>query len=103
MLPSRRMALTLLLVVASFSFVRQEDATAKNSAHSTYQVRIGVDFYYKGFVVNKFFPDKLTIHVGDSVRWTNVTSFRPQTVTFGPALFIRPSCARMVPRPILSW
>jgi plastocyanin len=58
---------------------------AANASH-LYQVNIGVDFYYRSIVVNEFFPDKLTIHAGDRVRFTNITGSRPQTVTFGPIL-----------------
>ena len=39
-----------------------------------------------GVEVNKFFPDKLTIHPGDRVQFTNVLGSIPQTVTFGPLL-----------------
>jgi plastocyanin len=85
--PGKGFASTLLLGGVLLASASPVTADAKSGAHATYQVRIGVDFYYKGFVVNKYFPDKLTIHVGDSVRWTNVTSFRPQTVTFGPVLY----------------
>ena len=51
-----------------------------------YHVKISVDFFYAGVEVNAFFPNKLTIHAGDSVQWTNQRGPRPQTVTFGPVL-----------------
>ncbi len=51
-----------------------------------WHVKVGVDFFYSGLEINKFFPDLLTIHQGDSVQWTNQSTFRAQTVTFGPIL-----------------
>ncbi len=58
-----------------------------------YHVTIGVDVPYGLMAVNEFLPGRLTIHVGDSVQWTNADGGEPQTVTFGsvdytPALFL---------------
>ncbi len=49
-----------------------------------YRVDIGAVMPYAVLRVNKFLPDKLTIHAGDSVQWTNRAPSYPQTVTFGP-------------------
>ncbi len=58
-------------------------ATRAQQAHQ-YHVSIGVDATYAALTVNKYVPDKLTIHPGDSVTWTNAVGGEPQTVTFGP-------------------
>jgi len=79
----------LLLVLAPALAPRCVGASTASSAVAAghlYQVNIGVDFFYKSIVINEFFPDKLTIHVGDRVRFTNIVPSRPQTVTFGPIL-----------------
>jgi len=58
-----------------------------------YHVTIGIDVPYGLMAVNEFLPGKLTVHVGDSVQWTNADGSEPQTVTLGsvdytPALFL---------------
>ena len=58
-----------------------------------YHVTIGVDVPYGLMAVNEFLPGRLTVHVGDSVQWTNADGSEPQTVTLGsvdytPALFL---------------
>ncbi len=50
-----------------------------------YHVTIGVNAPYSLFAANEFLPGRLTVHVGDSVQWTNADAGEPQTVTFGPA------------------
>ncbi len=61
---------------------------AQAPSHATrphlYHVTIGVDSPYGLMTVNEFLPGRLTVHVGDSVQWTNANGAEPQTVTFGP-------------------
>jgi plastocyanin len=71
---------------AADSMVQQTHA----ASGQLYTITIGTDFFYRGFVLNKFFPDKLVVHVGDSVRWLNSQPARPQTVTFGSLLSTPP-------------
>jgi plastocyanin len=40
--------------------------------------------------VNKYIPDLLVIHQGDSVEWTNLVGKRAQTVSFGPVVVTPP-------------
>ena len=101
----RRTALAVMLV-SSLALTPRVLGSAQarvGAAPVNYSVNIGVDFFYHGFVINKFFPDHITIHVGDSVTWLNLTPDRPQTVTFGPpentpALIVRSDVAEINPR-----
>lgn len=84
-----RLAIAAGLVLAPGSLLhttRVEMAHAKTARPHLWRVNIGVGFFYSGLVVNKFAPDTLKIHAGDSVRWDNISVGRPQTVTFGPIL-----------------
>ncbi len=61
-----------------------------------YHVTIGINAPYALLEANVFLPGRLTVHVGDSVRWTNADGGEPQTVTFGsvdytPSLFLSAS------------
>jgi len=58
--------------------------TARQARPHLYRVAIGVNTSLPVLTVNKFVPDRLIIHVGDSVQWTNAVPNEPQTVTFGP-------------------
>jgi len=49
-----------------------------------YHVTIGINAPYALLAANIFLPGKLTVHVGDSVQWTNADGSEPQTITFGP-------------------
>jgi len=67
-----------------------------------YHVTIGIDAPYALMSVHEFLPGKLTVHVGDSVQWTNAAAGDPQTITFGPidytpALFLSANNAQVSP------
>lgn len=59
-------------------------ANLQRVRHHLYRVDIGVNTQNPTLQINKFVPDTLTIHAGDSVEWTNAVPNMPQTVTFGP-------------------
>lgn len=85
-------AATVLLVIGAIP-ADNGDVTAAARPH-LYQIDIGVNVFWNSVTVNQFNPAKLTIRVGDSVRWTNVVLRQPQTVTFGPPLVTPPLITR---------
>lgn len=98
----RNGAVAALVAVLPFS-AAVATRTISPAAHPHhYHVTIGVDSPYGLLSVNEFLPGKLTIHVGDSVTWTNANGAAPQTVTFGPidytpALFLSANDAQVSP------
>ncbi|HLZ70080.1 MAG TPA: hypothetical protein VKV26_09265 [Dehalococcoidia bacterium] len=55
-------------------------------AATVWGVQVSGDVAAEGIMANAFFPGALTVHQGDSVRWTWATILAPHTVTFpGPA------------------
>ncbi len=77
----RLLPLTLVVVFAlmlSMAFVASADGPAPAR---TYDVKVGLGDVNKGVEVMAFFPDTVTIHVGDTVRWTQNTN-EIHTVTF---------------------
>ncbi len=88
------------LVVADGLAVAPAASTA--ASHHLYHVAIGVDLPYPLLEINKFVPDHLTVHVGDSVQFTNINGNSPQTITFGsvtntPALIIDSNAGEINP------
>src|SRR5512146_544660 len=56
-------------------------SAAQVAASQTYGVLVGLENANTGVEVNSYFPSNLTIHVGDTVRWTQNTN-EIHTVTF---------------------
>ena len=72
--PTRTLLAAAMVAVAMVGQAGTTHALQRAHAPASqlWDVTIGVDFFYRGFVVDKFFPDKLVIHAGDKVRWTNL-------------------------------
>ncbi len=51
-------------------------------AAQSWDVQVSGDVEADNLTVNAFLPSSLTVHVGDSVRWTLASQFAPHTVTF---------------------
>ena len=76
--------LAVLLLLLAFATTAQ--ATTRHHPR-TYAVLVGAENAHRGIDVMAFFPDSITIHVGDTVRWIQ-NSNEIHTVTFlggGPA------------------
>lgn len=56
-------------------------ASAVQGKGNTYTVYVGAENAKQGTDLNRFYPSKLTIHVGDTVKWV-ANSFELHTVTF---------------------
>jgi len=74
----------LVALPIDVSIGRVMDVGAARAKTRLYHVSIGVNTGRAALIVNKFLPDRLTIHAGDSVQFTNNVGSVPQTVTFGP-------------------
>jgi plastocyanin len=85
---------TVMATIAAAWPLRDAGGSARAAARAQqphlYHAVIGVNVFYPSLTVEKFVPDSLVIHAGDSVQWTNVITNSPQTVTFGPILVTPP-------------
>jgi plastocyanin len=72
-----------LLDVGGAAIAQAEAKTATPAADSptTWDVAAGVGGLTSARVM-RFFPEEVTVKVGDTVRWTNMTDGEPHTVTF---------------------
>jgi plastocyanin len=59
-------------------------ALTQSSAPQTYTVLVGFENVQQGYDVMSFFPNVVTVHVGDSVHW-KINSNEIHTVSFGYA------------------
>lgn len=71
----------LVGLVFNFTPVLAQSGEAQVVHHRTYTVEVGAEYAPMGIDVEQFFPNKLTIHVGDSVLWRLRTN-EIHTVTF---------------------
>jgi plastocyanin len=80
---SFRLGLRLIIAVTLAMGVvgRAEPLIAVASAATDWDVQVGSDVLDAGLTVNGFLPSALTIHVGDTVVWTQASSLVPHTVT----------------------
>jgi plastocyanin len=77
-----RRSTVVVLAVAMLALVLATGATAKPAAGPhTYTVLVGAESVHRGVDVMAYFPDKLTINVGDTVHWVQ-NSNEIHTVTF---------------------
>jgi plastocyanin len=77
-----RRSTVAVLAVALLTLVLAAGAVAKPSAGPhTYTVLVGAESAHRGVDVMAYFPDKLTIHMGDTVHWAQ-NSNEIHTVTF---------------------
>ncbi len=73
---------TLALVVLAVFIAPPTHVT---HAADVWDVQLSGDVAAEGIMANAFFPGTLTVHQGDSVRWTWATTLAPHTVSFpGP-------------------
>ena len=77
---SLRVIAALLITAASLGMPIAASANPGNSAQ-TYTVLVGAENVARGTSVMAYFPDSLTIHVGDTVLWKQKTH-EIHTVTF---------------------
>jgi len=92
----------LTLSVASYAATKAPASRAR-----TFRIMVGMENSQIGIGINAFFPDSVTIHVGDTVRWRQ-NSNEIHTVTFlagtTPAALIIPATdagAPSTPSPLL--
>jgi plastocyanin len=71
----------IVLAVALLTLALAASALAKPAGPRTYTVLVGAESVPKGVDVMSYFPDHLTIHVGDTVHWVQ-NSNEIHTVTF---------------------
>jgi len=94
--------LFLLVVIMVFGLALPASAKAPPSTQ-TYTVMVGLEKPNQGIGVNAYFPDTVTIHVGDTVHWVQ-NSNEIHTVTFlagtTPVDFIVPAPVP-VPSPLV--
>jgi plastocyanin len=78
-----RLSAVTVMTAVLLALVLAVPALAKpaGAAH-TYTVLVGAENVHRGVDVMSYFPDKITIHVGDTVRWVQ-NSNEIHTVTFG--------------------
>jgi plastocyanin len=74
------LALVIALVLA-LSLSVAAAAKAPNSSQQTYNVMVGWENPHQGIGIMAYFPDTVTIHVGDTVHWVQ-NSNEIHTVTF---------------------
>jgi plastocyanin len=78
-----RRALLALVIAAVPGLVALRASAAR--AADVWDVQVSGDVATDGIMANAFFPGTLTIHQGDTVRWTWATTLAPHTVSFpGP-------------------
>ncbi|MDR3575954.1 MAG: plastocyanin/azurin family copper-binding protein [Anaerolineaceae bacterium] len=71
----------VLFTQSGFSQAGIGNVLATNNAHQIYTVWVSSDNVEQGVTIMSFFPNKLSIHVGDSVVW-KINSHEIHTVTF---------------------
>lgn len=73
----------IFALLASFAISAQPfgPTTVQASSSQTYQVVVGYENTTRGALIEAFFPENVTIHVGDTVRWVQATH-EIHTVTF---------------------
>ena len=77
-------SLSILLVVSTCLFMPAITFAAKkisDSSPQTYTVMVGLEQSKQGIGINSYFPQVVTIHVGDTVHWMQNTN-EIHTVTF---------------------
>ncbi len=74
------LGLSVVLVLV-FSFTLAASAKAPASSSQTYTVMVGMENPHKGVEIMAYFPDTVTIHVGDTVHWVQNAN-EIHTVTF---------------------
>jgi plastocyanin len=72
------LAISIVLVL---SVALPVNAKVPNTSSQTYTVMVGLENPHQGIGVNAYFPDNVTIHVGDTVHWVQNTN-EIHTVTF---------------------
>jgi plastocyanin len=73
--------LVVISVVLVMSFSLPVSAGMPDSSPRTYTVMVGLENSHQGIGVNSYFPESVTIHVGDTVHWVQNTH-EIHTVTF---------------------
>jgi plastocyanin len=85
----------VLLTQTGFSQAGVASVLTASSAHQTFTVLVSTDNVGQGFTIMSYFPNKLSIHVGDTVVW-KINSHEIHTVTF---LAGQPLPALLIPAP----
>ncbi len=85
----------VMLTQTGFSQAGIASAFASSAAHQTFTVLVSADSVGQAVSIMSYFPNKLSIHVGDTVIW-KINSHEIHTVTF---LAGQPLPALLIPAP----